>query len=330
MTFHVRFAPGTFNATTTLIDILMDTDLNTATGHPGTDNSCTNDAAVLGSDYIARAGGGVANVAPSPSCNAGGAAQAATVVTLSDGMDVTFPLSAIGGDDGQLRFKVITYTRLSPISTTGIQDRLTGIGQPALTVLPSKIDTMANFAVTLAAAGSLLQGGTFVAGASPLAEFTLIVFAQDGTLGRAVVLAAPGGTPSGAPLWQGPEIQWPLGLPLRPDGYVDLTYQPNIPLVTGQTYFLGIDYGLFGTGFQNQIFFIGRRLQIPYLADGRGHTSGKWLDHNRRNWRRPCRSNRDGSSVAAVIATARAGCRLTAVQAAGRHPSRADPWAWWV
>ncbi len=38
------------------------------------------------------------------------------MVTLPDGMDVTFPLSAIGGDDGNLRFKVITYTRISPDS----------------------------------------------------------------------------------------------------------------------------------------------------------------------------------------------------------------------
>ena len=134
ITFRVRFAPGTFNATTTLIDILMDTDLNTATGHPGTDNSCTNDAAVLGSDYIARAGEGAATVFPKTSCTAAGAAQPANVVNVANGMDVTFPLSAIGGDDGQLRFKVITYTRVSPTAVTGIQDRLTGIGQPALTV----------------------------------------------------------------------------------------------------------------------------------------------------------------------------------------------------
>jgi hypothetical protein len=134
ITFRVRFAPGTFNATTTLIDILMDTDLNTATGHPGTDNSCTNDAAVLGSDYIARAGEGAANVAPSPGCNVGGAAQAASVVNVADGMDVTFPLAAIGEEAAQLRFKVITYTRVSPTSVTTIQDRLTAIGQPALTV----------------------------------------------------------------------------------------------------------------------------------------------------------------------------------------------------
>jgi hypothetical protein len=260
--FRVRFAPGTFNAATTLINIGLDTDQNASTGHPGIDNSCTIDAAVLGSDYIVRAGEGAANVAPSPGCNVGGAAQPATLVTVPNGMDVTFPLSAIGGDDGQLRFKVITYSRVSPTSVTTIQDRLTGIGQPAL-VVPSTINTLANFDGDLAAAGSLIQGGTFVAGNSPLAAFTLILFAQNGTVGRAVILDAPGGIPSGAPLWQGPDIQWPLGLPVRPDGHVDLTYQPNIPLVPGQTYFLGIDYGLFGTGFQNQIFFVGSASSDP-------------------------------------------------------------------
>jgi hypothetical protein len=134
VTFRVRFAPGTFNAATTLINIGLDTDQNASTGHPGIDNSCTIDAAVLGSDYIVRAGEGTANVAPSPGCNVGGAAQPATLVIVLNGMDVTFPLSAIGGDDGQLRFKVITFSRVSPTSVTTIQDRLTAIGQPALTV----------------------------------------------------------------------------------------------------------------------------------------------------------------------------------------------------
>src|SRR5437773_2632031 len=78
----------------------------------------------------------------------------------------------------------------------------------------------------LAAAGALVQGGTFVADASNLAEFTLVPWAQDGTLGRAVVLATNSGVPVvGPPLWQGPEVQWPLGLHLRADGQLELTYQ---------------------------------------------------------------------------------------------------------
>jgi hypothetical protein len=48
---------------------------------------------------------------------------------------------------------------------------------------------------------------SYVADASALAEFTLIVFAQDGTLGRAMILATAPGVPVGTPLWQGPDIR---------------------------------------------------------------------------------------------------------------------------
>ena len=140
VTFRIRYAPGTFSATTTLADIMLDTDENTSTGHPGTDSSCSNDATVLGSDYLVRVGAGAATLLTSltsPYCNSfQQSPQALTLVTLSDGMDVTFPLSAIGEAIAQLKFKVITYTRLSPNSTTGIQDRFTAIGQAALVVNP--------------------------------------------------------------------------------------------------------------------------------------------------------------------------------------------------
>jgi hypothetical protein len=131
------------------------------------------------------------------------------------------------------------------------------------------IDTLRNFDSQLAASGSLVSGGTFVADASKLAEFTLILFAQDGTLGRAVVLATSGGVPVGTPLWQGPDVRWPLGLPLRADGSLELTYQPNLPLVAGETYFVGMDFGLFGAGFQNQIFFVGAALSSDPIPGGR-------------------------------------------------------------
>ena len=131
------------------------------------------------------------------------------------------------------------------------------------------IDTLRNFDAQLAASGSLVSGGTFVADASKLAEFTLILFAQNGTLGRAVVLATSGGVPVGNPLWQGPDVRWPLGLPLRADGSLELTYQPNLPLVAGETYFLGMDFGLFGAGFQNQIFFVGAALSSDPIPGGR-------------------------------------------------------------
>ena len=47
------------------------------------------------------------------------------------GMDVTFPLSMFGSDDGRLRFKVLTYNHIPGNTFTGILDRATEIGQPA-------------------------------------------------------------------------------------------------------------------------------------------------------------------------------------------------------
>jgi hypothetical protein len=155
------------------------------------------------------------------------------------------------------------------------------------------IDTLSNFDSQLAASGSLVSGGTFVADASKLAEFTLILFAQDGTLGRAVVLATSGGVPVGTPLWQGPDVRWPLGLPLRADGSLELTYQPNLPLVAGETYFVGMDFGLFGAGFQNQIFFVGAALSSDPIPGGRA-----WAYIDGGGWFPP---GTPGSDIAARI-----------------------------
>jgi hypothetical protein len=137
------------------------------------------------------------------------------------------------------------------------------------TTSASTIDTLRDLDAQIAAAGSLVSGGTFVADAPNLAEFTLNLFAQDGTLGRTVVLATSGGVPVGTPLWQGPEIRWPLGFPSRPDGTVEVTYRPNLPLVVGETYFVGVDFGLFGPGVQNQIFFVGAVLSSDPIPGGR-------------------------------------------------------------
>jgi hypothetical protein len=136
VTFKLRFRPGTFSPTTTLVDIAMDTDENIGTGHPGTDGSCASgvDAAVIGSDYFLRMGEGSATVLQSPSCNSLQSPQPATIVNVPNGMNVTFPLSSIGGDDGWMRYKVITYRRISAGSNTGIRDWLTDGGQPALRI----------------------------------------------------------------------------------------------------------------------------------------------------------------------------------------------------
>jgi hypothetical protein len=140
ITVSVRFAAGTFSSSTTQVQFSLDTDQNAATGHPGTDSGCPTpgDNGVIGGEYIANMGstvyGSQARVQPYAGvCNvfdAGALTTAGSVTYVADGMDVTFPLSLIGSDDGMLNFKVTTFTHLGGGGTTGIQDRMTDLGLP--------------------------------------------------------------------------------------------------------------------------------------------------------------------------------------------------------
>jgi len=48
----VRFAPGSLDSTTTQAEFLIDTDQKVATGSPGSNAGCIDDAATLGTDYL--------------------------------------------------------------------------------------------------------------------------------------------------------------------------------------------------------------------------------------------------------------------------------------
>ncbi len=146
ITLSVRLAPGTSTASTG-IQFLLDTDENPSTGSPGSDSLCMNDAGLIGIDYLVEMGpGSTASVlyggngtqagihVANNACNSYGPATltaSGSVVYETDGMRVTFPRSLIGGDDGKLHFKVITYRNLGGNSFTGVLDRMTDVGQPA-------------------------------------------------------------------------------------------------------------------------------------------------------------------------------------------------------
>ena len=142
-TMKVRFAPGTFNANTTVAQFLLDTDQNPATGHPGTNSGCVTDAAQIGSEYFVEFGstvhGTTAQLQPYlGTCNSfgpGTTTAAGSVTYLADGMDVTFPRSLIANDDGFLNFKVVTFSFIGP-GFTGVVDQMTDVGQPAGVVVP--------------------------------------------------------------------------------------------------------------------------------------------------------------------------------------------------
>jgi hypothetical protein len=141
ITLNVRFAPETFNQQTAIVQFLLDTDQNVATGHQGTDAGCSApDNSKIGAEYIVVFGAVAAPtqalVVPftGPTCNQFGAGTltgAGSVIYLANGMDVTFPRSLIGNDNGLLNFKVISYT-----SGSSVLDRMTDAGAPASVVTP--------------------------------------------------------------------------------------------------------------------------------------------------------------------------------------------------
>ena len=124
--FQVRFAPGTFDPATTLANVLLDTDQNPATGHPGDDSSCINDSGILGLDYQVDAPTGqVYHFTACRTFTPGGIAQ---VTTVANGFDIRVDFAQIGADDGILNFKVITERALSPNTSTGVLDYMSNVG----------------------------------------------------------------------------------------------------------------------------------------------------------------------------------------------------------
>ena len=136
LTLSVRFAQGTFSSQTTLAQFLLDTDANPSTGTPGSDAGGINDAGIIGWEFLVEMGsdfhGTEATIRRSDFQSAG----TAVVSFVSNGMDVTIPLSVLGGDDGQLTFKVVTFSQLTPTTFTGVLDYMPNVGQPAAVLAP--------------------------------------------------------------------------------------------------------------------------------------------------------------------------------------------------
>ena len=99
ITFAIRFAPG-WDQATTFLTIDLDVDQNAGTGVPG---------AGLGVEYefapsgVVRFDGMTATVVGTPA-----------VAILADGMNLTAPLSLLGGDDGRMDFRVRVHHSLQP------------------------------------------------------------------------------------------------------------------------------------------------------------------------------------------------------------------------
>ena len=134
--FSVRFAPGAFDPDRTSITLNLDTDQDPATGSPGVDAGGS-DAGIFGADYIVALGGayyaGQALLMKyaGPPGNLFSAVGTFPVSFVQDGMDVGFPLSAIGSDDGLLNFKVTGEFQITDVGFTGVLDYMPNLGLAA-------------------------------------------------------------------------------------------------------------------------------------------------------------------------------------------------------
>jgi hypothetical protein len=152
VTLSVRFTP-TFGVNTAA-QFVLDTDDNPATGNQGTNSLCSADNGVIGAEYLVDLGPGSqatvlyggdgtqAAILPfvGPGCNSYGAPTLTASGSVTDvfdedfnliGMDVTFPLSLIGNDDGHLRFKILSYNHVTGNTFTAALDQASEVGQPA-------------------------------------------------------------------------------------------------------------------------------------------------------------------------------------------------------
>src|SRR5262249_49052548 len=132
---QVRFKPGTFDASLTRAQFILDTDRNPATGHPGSDSGCVNDNGIIGAEFLVNFGadlGATAEVLQyQGTCNSFASAGSGSVTYVADGMDATVPLSVLGGSNGQVNFKVTASEQIGPSAFTGVLDYMPDVGLPA-------------------------------------------------------------------------------------------------------------------------------------------------------------------------------------------------------
>ena len=133
VTLQVRFGSG-FDQATTVVQFLFDTDLNVNTGHPTATAGCS--PAEVGAEYLLQMGQNASQATILPyldTCNSFGAdvtgSKPVTYTSTGDGMDVTFARSLIGNYDGQLNFKVSTFTYTGS-GYTVVQDMMPDAGSP--------------------------------------------------------------------------------------------------------------------------------------------------------------------------------------------------------
>ena len=135
---QVRYKPGTFDSSVALAQFMLDTDRNPATGHPGSDADCVNDNGIIGGDFLVVMGAYLGTTAQvfqyQGTCNSFALVGTGTTTYVTDGMDASVPLSALGGSNGRLNFKVTMAEQIGPNAFTGVLDYMPDVGLPAAQV----------------------------------------------------------------------------------------------------------------------------------------------------------------------------------------------------
>lgn len=133
LNLQVRFKPGTFDPALTRAQFLLDTDQNAATGHPGANAGCVDDNGVIGVEYLVNLGADLGSSAAvfvyTGTCNSFSSVGSGSTVFVTDGMDATIPLSVLGGDDGEVNYKVTMSEQIGAgPGFTGVLDYMPDLG----------------------------------------------------------------------------------------------------------------------------------------------------------------------------------------------------------
>jgi len=134
--FEVAMAPGTFDPSSTMVSVLLDTDRDPSTGSPGTDGGCVTDADSMGTDLVLQVRPGESRaqlLRATGGCNRFARSSGGTVTVTPNGYVVVLTRDELGADDG-LEAKATVATQLDGGATTAILDRMTDAGQPPISL----------------------------------------------------------------------------------------------------------------------------------------------------------------------------------------------------
>ena len=136
----IRWAPGTFIRDTSRVTLHLDLDQDPSTGSPGINSTGTVDADMIGAEFMFKFGPdgvGETDITRYNYIGAGNWNHRDLDCCISyspDGLDATFPLAMLSGDDGRLNFKMVSGLKVSDTGFSRWLDVMPDVGLPAIPV----------------------------------------------------------------------------------------------------------------------------------------------------------------------------------------------------